>query len=99
MMVPIFYDVQGKQMKVWAVLGWPPRSCGSPLPSPQISRQRSTSAGRSWSPGRLTTRPLSTDWRTSSRGKVDVHRLLDRREFREHCDRYKTAEAILSNLK
>jgi len=31
--------------------------------------------------------------------EVYVSRLLDRDEFRRHCDRFKTREAILANLR
>jgi hypothetical protein len=31
--------------------------------------------------------------------EVYVTRLLDRTEFRQHCDKYKTYQAVVSNLK
>lgn len=31
--------------------------------------------------------------------EVYVSRLLDRTEFRKHCDRHRTAKAILANLR
>ena len=38
------------------------------------------------------------DLATPVRAEVYVSRLLDRDQFRRHCDRYRTREAILRNL-
>jgi hypothetical protein len=50
--------------------------------------------------------PLDIQFRTSSQSlpypvtaEVYVTQILNRAEFRKHCDQFKTQEAILKNLK
>jgi hypothetical protein len=110
MMVPVFYDLGRRKTKVWVLLGWtnkplrvyfktPPRIVkreGQNVPGPatgligklmRMVNQPSvafTDAYHSlWSP---------------VVAELYVEKILNRDEFRRHCDKYKTQSAILKNL-
>jgi hypothetical protein len=91
MMVPVFYDIGRRKTKVWAILGWVTDtlivSFGTP-PAAQVLK------------GRLEIRFRSHYRRIAYPvfAEAYVSRLLDRDEFRAHCDRYKTRSRILENL-
>jgi len=99
MMVPIFYDVQRKQMKVWAVLGLATKKLQVSFAKPPDVKAAIDERGQKLEPGQIDYQTVEHRLAYFVTGEVYVHRLLDRLEFWEHCDRYKTAEAILSNLK
>ena len=91
MMVPVFFDIERGRTKVWAILGWATRDLHvsfATTPEPHVLR------------GRARIRFGSTDKRIAYPVFVEtyVKRLLDRDEFRAHCDRYKTRSRILENL-
>ena len=103
MMVPVFYDLMRKKVKVWALLGWTSR----PLEVSFVTRPRvevirhETKAG--WIGARKDDRPLEflRDWYNLAypvTAEIYVTRLLDRKEFRSHCNRYRTETQILGNL-
>ena len=123
MMVPVFHDVQRRQTKVWAFLGWDRTLLQIAYArEPSVVSCEGVSAARQVpeATDRLNTLrkkfrkvpepeapPPAPDVQFRSRwceaavpvfAEVYVRRLLDRNEFRKHCDRYRTKEAILANL-
>jgi hypothetical protein len=102
MMVPVFYDEERRKMKVWAFLGWRMVPVDVDFRSaPEIlTVERLNPSERS-----TAMRPLVLFNGNSYRfpvpvmAEVYVEKLLDRDEFRRHCDRYRTRAAILANLR
>lgn len=100
MMVPLFYDVSRRKTKVWAFIGWAVRplvvSFATPPTAAVFDKQgrRVTGSGP-----RLAFDSSRFDLAYPVTAEVYVTRILDRNEFRKHCDRYKTRAAILANLK
>ena len=100
MMVPVFYDIARKKTKVWVFLGWAARPliiAFAKAPAAAVFDQ----AGRQVAADRV-----DLQFRSTSRtvaypvtAEVYVEKILDRDEFRRHCDRYKTPSAILASLK
>jgi hypothetical protein len=91
MMVPVFYDIGRRKMKVWAVLGWTTRQLTVSFAKPPVvveiengRRVQFTSAHP------LLAYPVCVE--------AYVSRLLDRNEFRAHCDKYKTEAKILEHI-
>ena len=100
MMVPVFYDVVRQKIKVWAVLGIATR----PL---EVSYVTDPTVERIEGPDGTLIRPRDIEVEFDSEShknayiasaEVYVSRLLNRKEFRDLCDRYKTYQAIVSNL-
>jgi hypothetical protein len=100
MMVPVFFDQRRGKTKVWAFLGWsnrPVRVSFAMAPAVEVQDE----LGK-----KLDKYPLDIQFRTSSQSlpypvtaEVYVTQILNRAEFRKHCDQFKTQEAILKNLK
>ncbi|NOT27467.1 MAG: hypothetical protein HOP16_15360 [Acidobacteria bacterium] len=91
MMVPVFYDVERKRTKVWAVLGWTTRYLTAKFKTPPgVTFLRGS--------GRVEFKGDSYPVAAPVFAETYVGRLLDRNEFRAHCDRYKTKERILQSL-
>jgi len=91
MMVPVFFDVGRGKTKVWAILGWATRMLGVSFVTPPTSRMITGQPDiRFTSTFRRIAYPVSAE--------AYVTRLLDRDEFRAHCDRYKTRTQILQHL-
>jgi hypothetical protein len=99
MMVPVFYDLQRKKTKVWAFLGWAPRDVSISYAKPpkliaihKGDDEVSTDDVEVHYVGSYNSQmyPVVAD--------VYVTKLLDRDEFRKHCDLYRTRGAILGNL-
>ena len=100
MMVPVFYDEGREKTKVWAFLGWrtvlvdaeyrvPPNvRAVEPLPG----------TGQAGEPPPVLFRSDRYQLAVPVMAEVYVERLLDRDEFRRHCDRFQTRDAILANL-
>lgn len=91
MMVPVFYDAGRHRTKVWAVLGWAYRTLAVSFATPPAVE---VLAGE-----------VELRFQRLFRGigypvfaEAYVSRLLDRDEFRAHCDRYETRSRILENL-
>jgi hypothetical protein len=104
MMVPVFYDVERRQTKVWAFLGWESASLQVQyVTSPRIiSCTRDGRPEGSVSPSETPDILFGGDHHelaTPVVVEVYVRRLLNRDEFRRHCDRYRTRSAILANLR
>ena len=101
MMVPVFYDIGRKQIKVWAVLGVTTK----PL---TISYEtRPAVVGIRGPDGKLVKpRDVEVEFHREyhraayfATAEIYVTRLLNRSEFRQHCDKYKTYKTIVSNLR
>jgi len=100
MMVPVFYDVIRKKTKVWAVLGIATRPLEVSYASVPTVEQIEGPDGKAVKP-----KDVEVVFEDESRriayiasAEVYVSRLLNRQEFRDHCDRYKTYQAIVSHL-
>ena len=98
MMVPVFFDRGRNKTKVWVFLGWSERPAHlwfvTP-PSAEVSQN-----GRKVD---LKQVKLDFDSRYQSlpypiTAEVYVTKILNRNEFRQHCDRHKSRAAILENL-
>jgi hypothetical protein len=97
-MVPVFYDLQREQTKVWAFLGWASRPATISFAKPPEAKVFDEQGQRSENKVRLefevTTLPLPYP----VMAEVYVSEILNREEFREHCDRYQTQRAIIDHL-
>lgn len=105
MMVPVFFDQQRQKTKIWVMLGWEHASCGlNYVQHPGI--KITDPAGKQVAfgmPGGEETPEIHFhgNYRylaTPVFAEVYVTKLLNRAEFRRHCDAYKTKAAILANL-
>lgn len=98
MMVPVFYDEQRKKTKVWAFLGWRASmlSVAYRVPPTILAVESLRTSDRDPPPVQFG----EADYHLASpvMAEVYVERLLDRDEFRQHCDRFKTRDRILGNL-
>jgi hypothetical protein len=120
MMVPVFYDLQRRKTKVWALLGWrtvpvdvefrvPPTALAvepAGPPGPEATDRLSVLRKKfRKAPEKI---PAETprvqfdgaryEFAVPVMAEVYVEKVLDRDEFRRHCDRYRTRSAILANL-
>ncbi len=100
MMVPIFHDLGRRLTKVWVFLGWVVRDLSvhfQKAPAATIL----DGAGRKVRLGRALDLTFAAELHCVAQpvtAEVYVSRLLDRDEFRRHCDRHRTRAAILANL-
>jgi hypothetical protein len=102
MMVPVFYDLQRRKTKVWAFLGWRAVSVSVSyrVEPAVVSVEAVKSTGK-----QLSERPHvcffvdSYEFAVPVMAEAYVSRLLDRDEFRRHCDQHRTRTAILANLR
>ena len=109
MMVPVFYDRQRRQTKVWAFLGWDKGTLNVQFDRPLRVLSCEPARRRKFRKGPKPARsPELPDVQFSGEqhglavpvmAEVYVGQLLNRHEFRRHCDRYGTREAILANLR
>jgi hypothetical protein len=101
MMVPIFYDVGRKKVKVWVFLGWSKRPLSVSFARPPQVVEVVDSSGRSVSADRINIAFKSQDcWIDYPvMAETYVTRILSRAEFRALCDRYQQAAEILKHLK
>jgi hypothetical protein len=100
MMVPVFFDIGRRKTKVWVFLGWSSR----PVRIGFGKRPAATVFDESGKPVADDEGPL-LEFHTASKtiaypvmAEVYVSKILNRAEFRSHCDKYKTRQAILENL-
>jgi hypothetical protein len=100
MMVPVFFDFWRQKSKVWAFLGWTMKTVDLffAIPPRVLKCERAGPGGES-APPEVIFRELSHDLPTPVMAEVYVTHLLDRDEFRRHCDRHRTRTAILRNLR
>jgi hypothetical protein len=98
MMVPVFFDRGRRKMKVWVFLGWSQRPVHfwfAAPPSVKVTKNgQPVKADEAVVEFGSTYRSLAYP----VTAEVYVDRILDRNEFRRHCDRYKTRSEILRNL-
>jgi hypothetical protein len=91
MMVPVFFDIVRRKTKVWTILGWATRllnvSFATPPTAHLVKGQPHVRFGSTF---HQIAYPVFAE--------TYVARLLDRDEFRAHCDRYKTRSQILQHL-
>jgi hypothetical protein len=99
MMVPVFYDILRKKTKAWVFLGWSSRPVTvsyAKAPKAKVFDQ----VGNEVRVDRvdLLFHPTRHELAYPVTAEVYVGRILNRDEFRQLCDRYKTRSAILANL-
>jgi hypothetical protein len=102
MMVPVFHDVQRGKTKVWALLGWRTAAVDVGYRVPPTVVGVEAVAGKGRPPGEPPPVLFAGDrygLAMPVMAEAYVGRLLDRDEFRRHCDRHKTRDAILANLR
>jgi hypothetical protein len=99
MMVPVYFDIQRGKTKVWVFLGWrrSPVSVSFVAP-PFLLSCRPAGGGQAEPPPVVFTGETHT-LDTPVTAEVYIDRLLDRDEFRAHCDRHRTPQAILAALR
>jgi hypothetical protein len=100
MMVPVFYDIERRKTKVWAFLGWSSR----PVEIEFARRPAVTVFDANRKPVPEDKGPILI-FETARRSiaypvmaEVYVKNILNREEFRQHCDKYRTRRQILQNL-
>jgi hypothetical protein len=99
MMVPVFYDRGRGKTKVWVFLGWsqrPVRVDFRNFPDVKVRDVRGQDVT-----DQIRIKFESRTYRLAYpvMAEVYVTKLLNRDEFRAHCDRHKTRRAILESLK
>jgi hypothetical protein len=101
MMVPIFYDVNRHKIKVWAILGVATKPLVVSYATAPNIKEVKTFGGGVVKPGDVEVEFTSDYTQTAyfATAEVYVTRLLDRGEFRKHCDIHKTYQASVSGLK
>jgi hypothetical protein len=100
MMVPLFFDVARKKTKVWAFLGWSRKSLNISFAKPPKYEvfQGDKKLGANEGPV-IKFNQNTEDLAYPITAEVYVTQILNRDEFRKHCDTYKTQAEILKNLK
>lgn len=98
MMVPLFFDRGRNKTKVWVFLGWSQRPAHLWFVTPPSAEV--TQNGRKVDSTKV---KLDFDSRYHSlpypvTAEIYVTKILNRDEFRRHCDRHKTRTTILENL-
>jgi hypothetical protein len=100
MMVPVFFDRQRRRTKVWVVLGWTGRRvCTSYARPPSAQAFNRDGALVDSGTYDLHFGTNCTRLAYPVTAEIYVNEILDREQFRRHCDTYKTKSAILANLK
>jgi hypothetical protein len=88
-MVPVFYDLDRRQTKVWCLLGWTERSGRAQFDEHPLVRCRSNATCE------LVHLPQFFWLAEPVMVEVYTNRILDRDEFRQLCDRERTADRIV----
>ena len=91
MMVPVFYDIGRNKTKVWAILGWATRSLYVSFATPPIAHIIKGNPIIEW--GKTSYQVAYPVFE-----ELYVSRILNRDQFRAHCDCYKTRENIIAHL-
>lgn len=99
MMVPLYYDIEQKKTKVWAFLGWTTQQVYvrfEQLPAVSVH----DNSGMPINPERLDIDYDSSSYTIATPvfQELFVSKLLNRDEFRKHCDAYESTAAIVKNL-
>jgi hypothetical protein len=104
MMVPVFFDQERQKTKVWVMLGWEHANCTLGYvnqPSIKITDPDGKPVAFGMPGGDGPEIHFQGSWRylaTPVFAEVYVTKLLNRTEFRRHCETYQTKAAILANL-
>ena len=96
MMVPVFHDLGRKKTKVWVFLGWERtwiKASFARDPKVEVYDRSGKECTRS-----VRFSQSIYDAATPVMHEVYVSELMDRDEFRAHCDKHRTVPAILKNL-
>jgi len=99
MMVPLFFDVERRKTKVWVFLGWasgPLAVSFARVPEATVLDHSGRRVERGGPQIEFTNAEYHLAYPVSA--EVYTERLLDRSEFRELCNRYRTRSAILNQL-
>jgi hypothetical protein len=101
MMVPVFYDIQRHQTKVWAVLGIASKPMNVSYVHPPTVKEIKGPGGAHINPrdAYLDFEDQRTQLTYIVSAEVYVSHLLNRTEFRQLCDQKKTFKAIVESLK
>jgi len=98
MMVPLFYDVQRRMTKVWVFMGWSQRPMSVSFfrkPKVRVLDKKGLDITGDVNV-ELGRRTYSLAYPVT--GELYVNKILDRREFRKHCDNHRSPEMILKHL-
>ncbi len=99
MMVPVFWDEPRQKTKVWVFLGWQERPLTiSYAKKPDVVSVIGPEGAYKEKP-EIKYRAQSVKLLCPVMAEVYVSKLLDRDEFRAHCDKHETRAAILANLR
>lgn len=99
-MVPIFYDIGRRKTKVWAVLGVATKPLHVSYATFPKVKEIKGSDGKCVDLRKVAVKFVGESHQIAyfATAEVYVTRVLDRTEFRQHCDRHKTYREIVSNL-
>ena len=97
-MVPVYFDRDRNMLKVWVFLGWETRTI-------TVSFVERPKVGFLDNKGREVSENVPVEWPSSKydvaypvTAEIHVTRVLDRQEFRAHCDKYQQETDILESL-
>jgi len=99
MMVPVFYDIGRRMTKVWVFLGWSARPLDISFAEPP-DLEVLDEQGRIVPSDKVELRfePRRQRVTYPVMAEVYVKKVMNRAEFRSHCDRFGTQKEILANL-
>jgi len=98
-MVPVFYDRERKKTKVWVFLGWAERPIEvSYVKEPKVVSVVDPAGRPAKEHPEIRFKKYCHRVLYPVMAEVYVTKLLDRKEFREHCDRYGSRKKILAAL-
>jgi hypothetical protein len=99
MMVPVFFDAERQQTKVWVFLGWTRQALRtSVLKQPRVLKAEKLTELPTWD-GQVNFYVPGTALYAPVVAEIYVTRILDRTEMRRRCDERKTRSAILASLR
>jgi hypothetical protein len=102
MMVPVYYDVDRKETRVWAFLGWRTTAVDVEYrvpPTVEAVEPEAVPGHARGGPPPVVFNSDHCELAVPVTAEVYVRQVLDREEFRRLCDRHRTREAILANLR
>jgi hypothetical protein len=99
MMVPVFFDRRRRQTKVCMFLGWSQRPVTFWFATPPAVELTRDGKPAKADEAEVVFGNAYYSIAYPVRAEVYVDRILNRDEFRRHCDRYKTRSEILKNLR
>ena len=99
MMVPVAHDLVTDRTKVWVFLGWTRQRLDVTVRRSPALRSKTTLKPAPWWNGEVQFTIPQGELLSPVMAEADVKRVLDRDEFRRHCDRHRTRSAILAALR